>query len=112
VSPTASPSANGFAQQPSLVSEKSLFPNPFQSQLNVYVSVRVEAYATLSIFNIAGEPVRKIKQECQAGANSVVWDGNNDFGARCASGIYILHFAAQGVDGSQGAFWDRAAALR
>jgi len=97
---------------PSLVQERGLYPNPFVSQLNVYFRLRVDAEVTVAIYNVAGEPVRRLQVPGQAGDNLLPWLGVNDAGSRCASGVYVVHVLAQGRDGTQGGFWDRAVVQR
>ena len=92
--------------------ERGLYPNPFGPMLHIFFSLRVDAAVTVTIYDVAGEPVRRIALDGRAGNNLVPWPGANDVGGRCASGIYLLQVAAKGVDGTQGQFWDRAAAAR
>jgi flagellar hook assembly protein FlgD len=72
----------------------------------------VDAAVKLSVFNVAGEPLRVITQAGRAGKNVLEWDGTNDAGARCASGVYILRLQAEGVDRSTGSFWTQVAIQR
>jgi hypothetical protein len=80
--------------------------------LHIFFSLRVQASVSIGIYNVAGEPVRRIQIEGHPGDNVVPWPGVNDVGGRCSSGIYLLQVVAKGVDGTQAQFWDRAAAAR
>jgi hypothetical protein len=46
------------------------------------------------------------------GMNQALWQGVNEVGARCASGVYILHLTAEGVDQSHGGFWANLVIMR
>lgn len=110
LSPTPTPVR--FMQQVDLVQVHGLYPNPFVDVLNVYFTLRVDAAVTLAIYDVAGEPIRRIQMDGHAGKNLLPWAGINESGGRCASGVYQLRLLAKGVDGTEGSFWARAAAAR
>lgn len=112
VSPTRSPTSDHFYQQDRLIQVRGLYPNPFKDVLRVYYTLRVDAAVKLAIYNVAGEPIDTVAVAGKAGKNEVVWPGINSSGGRCASGTYILRLVADGVDGTEDAFWERAAAVR
>lgn len=74
-----------------------VYPNPFKSALN---SLKIKYYLTenmngnIYIYNISGEKIRSISiNEGYGGAigvNTIEWDGRNNYGEECASGVYIL----------------------
>lgn len=92
------------------------FPNPFNSSektvtlknhgslsasqtiegtvLKYYVPAKYDSNADIEfyIYNIAGELVRTINEETRAGGYIYFagWDGRNDGGEKCASGVYLL----------------------
>jgi hypothetical protein len=76
----------------------SAYPNPFNPVTRVEYSVREAGPATIIVYNIAGKAVRTLlRAELEAGAGgSVVWDGTNDAGERCASGVYFCRLDAPG----------------
>ena len=94
-----------FYQQPALVVDKGIYPNPFSDTAKIYFNLRVAAHLRLQFYNVAGEPVYHLELDAQAGQNQALWQGINQVGARCASGVYILHLAAVGTDDSKGDFW-------
>jgi hypothetical protein len=75
----------------------TFYPNPFNPILG---NLKVEYYLTenmngyIDIYNISGEKVRSISinevNGGMTGANKIEWDGRNDFGEKCASGIYLF----------------------
>lgn len=109
VSPTA---ALKFYQQSDLIQERGIYPNPFAERAKIYFSLRVEAVAKLTVYNVAGEPLFVKQYPGVVGPNVIDWDGVNDSGARCASGIYILRLQADGVDRSTGGYWATVAIQR
>ena len=94
-----------FYQQPALVVEKGIYPNPFRHTAMLYFNLRVAAHLKLQFYNVAGEAVYHLDLDAAAGQNQALWRGVNEVGARCASGVYILHLTADGVDQSNGGFW-------
>jgi hypothetical protein len=115
VSPTFSESPTRviqFYQQPELIEERGIFPNPFAERAHIYFSLRVAAEATLTVYNVAGEPLFIRRYPGKAGKNEILWDGDNDSGQRCASGVYILRLQAEGVDRSQGGYWTQVVIQR
>jgi hypothetical protein len=111
-SPSASVTYDRFFQQERLIKLRGLYPNPFSLRLRIYYTLRVDARVALRIYNVAGEPIRVLEMEGRAGKNELEWFGDNASGGRCASGAYLLHLQAQGVDGTVDDFWEQAAIAR
>jgi len=57
-----------------------------------------EATATIKIYNIAGRLKRTVQENFsfQAGRNAIEWDGKDDDGKFCVSGLYIVAIHASG----------------
>jgi flagellar hook assembly protein FlgD len=53
---------------------------------------------TLTVYDLAGRPVRELLsgEPQPAGSRSVVWDARDDSGNRVASGVYFYRLAAGG----------------
>jgi flagellar hook assembly protein FlgD len=66
-------------------------------------SVREAGQVTIRIHNVAGRVVRTLLDtKLEAGAvGHVVWDGTDDRGERCASGVYFYRITAPGFAGSR-----------
>ena len=66
-------------------------PNPFNPVTKIAYSVREAGPVTIDVYNVAGKVVRTLLQsELDAGTQGfVVWDGTDDAGAKCASGVYF-----------------------
>jgi flagellar hook assembly protein FlgD len=73
-------------------------PNPFNPVTRIAYSVKEEGPVTIEVYNVAGRVVRTLLDaEVDAGASGyVVWDGTNDGGEKCASGVYFYRIAAPG----------------
>jgi hypothetical protein len=74
------------------------YPNPFNPVTKIEYSVREAGPVTIEVYNVAGRVVRTLlDKELEAGARgSVVWDGADDRGDRCASGVYFYRLVAPG----------------
>ncbi len=66
-------------------------PNPFNPVTKIAYSIREAGSVTIDVYNVAGKIVRTLLQsELDAGTQGfVVWDGTDDAGAKCASGVYF-----------------------
>lgn len=67
------------------------YPNPFRDVVNISWDAEKSAPATIECFNIRGQLVyKKELGDLKAGHQDLIWDGKDDRGGDCASGIYIL----------------------
>jgi len=65
------------------------FPNPFSSTTRV--SFEGERNGSVRVFNVMGQPVRKLSSVIGSErANTLVWDGRDDSGRRVGSGVYLI----------------------
>ena len=112
VSPTATLTTIRFYEQPDIVIERGLYPNPFIETLKIFFTLRVEAAVELTVYNVAGEVVYLQVEDRPAGKNVLPWRGANSAGAKVASGIYLVRVRANGVDLSSGEFWATAVVAR
>jgi len=69
----------------------------------VVVTLASDASLSAEVLNIAGRVVRRVctDKEAQAGANTLLWDGNSEFGTQVPNGHYIVRIVARTVDGTQ-----------
>jgi hypothetical protein len=79
------------------------YPNPFNPVTRIAYSVKEAGPVTIDVYNVAGRVVRTLLDtDVDAGASGfVVWDGTNDGGERCASGVYFYRIAAPGFTTSR-----------
>ena len=66
-------------------------------------SVREAGPVAIEVYNVAGRIVRTLlDEELDAGASGyVTWDGRDDVGDRCASGVYFYRIQAPGFSASR-----------
>jgi hypothetical protein len=70
------------------------YPNPFNPTTNLSFPLPKGGDVTLTIYNLLGQPVRKLVHEQRAaGTHTVVWDGRNENGEQVPSGVY--HYRLQ-----------------
>jgi len=64
-------------------------PNPFNPKTVIRYDLPKPGIVDLTIYDIKGQLVKKISNNCQAGINKTIWDGKNSKGYLVASGIYL-----------------------
>jgi hypothetical protein len=101
-----------FYQQPELIKERGVYPNPFSDKTHLFFTLRVDAEVALAIYNVAGEPIFTKSYTCKAGPNEVVWEGLNEVAAKCSSGVYLVRARAAGIDQSNGSYWTTVVIVR
>ena len=71
------------------------YPNPFNPETTIPYALSSDAIVSLTIYNIAGQVVRKLVdgEALAAGQYQAVWDGRSESGASVSSGMYfyLLH---------------------
>ena len=87
--------AKPLAARPLANSLSQNYPNPFNPETTIPYDLSSEAIVSLTIYNIAGQVVRKLVdgESLAAGQYQAVWDGRSGSGASVASGMYfyLLH---------------------
>ena len=70
---------------------KGNYPNPFNPETRIEFSFPEDTSAELSIYNIRGQRVKTYnKNHFEKGDNSVLWNGTDDNGSKCSSGVYFF----------------------
>lgn len=68
------------------------YPNPFNGQTTVSFETSQEAYVKLSVFDVRGKLVKVLMDgHAQGGIHRIIWDGRDDRGMLCPSGIYLVN---------------------
>lgn len=76
---------------------KSIYPNPFNPSTTITIELSKASELRLEIFNLKGEMIRQLDSSAQdAGTYSLLWNGLNDSGKACGSGIYLLKLTTGG----------------
>ncbi|MDD4308748.1 MAG: FlgD immunoglobulin-like domain containing protein [Candidatus Cloacimonetes bacterium] len=82
---------NGNSDTPVVPGFNSAYPNPFNPSTTINFGVNNSALTTINIYNSRGQVVRKLLSETLArGTYSRQWDGRNNDGASCPSGLYLM----------------------
>ena len=75
------------------------YPNPFTSETRISFVLPEPTHVSLVIYSISGKKVRTlVDRETAGGAHSMYWDGNDEAGARVASGVYFCRLIAEGFE--------------
>jgi len=66
------------------------YPNPFNPTTTIRYSVAAADEVSLAVYNTRGQMVKTlVSGPATVGAHEVIWDGRDDAGRACASGVYF-----------------------
>jgi hypothetical protein len=69
------------------------YPNPFNPSTTITYDLPIAADVTFEIYNMHGQKVRTLIQQRQnPGTYRMTWSGEDDFGNRVSSGMYLFVF--------------------
>jgi len=78
------------------------YPNPFNPQTIIEFQLSKKMPVEINIYNIKGQKIRTLmNEEKEAGAHSVVWNGNNDNNFPVSSGVYFYRMVTGEVISSR-----------
>jgi parallel beta helix pectate lyase-like protein/flagellar hook capping protein FlgD len=70
-------------------------PNPFHATTLIRLTLPISGSARAVLYDIRGVRVRTmIHRKLTAGTHIVTWDGRDETGRQCASGVYLIHLVA------------------
>lgn len=76
----------------------SAYPNPFETNTEMTMSIRKAGYYKLVVFDVYGGEVATIaKGDFEPGVYSFVWDGSDASGAKVENGVYMYQLIGSGV---------------
>jgi hypothetical protein len=80
-----------------------VYPNPSRNgRITVQYNLPAAGRVDVSVYNIAGQLVRKLDQgKRSGGAHQIVWDGNDRNGHQAASGVYLLRCDLGGLSATR-----------
>ncbi|HNX00206.1 MAG TPA: T9SS type A sorting domain-containing protein [Candidatus Cloacimonadota bacterium] len=80
---------------------RSAFPNPFSASSYTTISfdVKNNENATLTIYNVLGQTVKTFVRT--TGSYNIQWNGRDDRGAQCGSGIYFYKLTSPSVNATK-----------
>jgi hypothetical protein len=78
------------------------YPNPFNPQTTIEFSLPRRTHVDISIYNVLGQRVRHLLGGMRsAGRHSIWWNGQDDAGNRCATGVYFYRLNTESYQESR-----------
>ena len=72
--------------------------NPFRDESVLALKMPHDGRALVQVYDVTGRLIRTlVAEELPAGTHCVTWDGRDDHGRPCASGVYLSR-ASCGID--------------
>ncbi len=80
---------------------RNVYPNPFRTgtSTNIEMDVKASETATLTIYNVLGQKV--MKYVLQAGSYKITWNGRDENGDVCGSGIYFYKLSSPSINSTK-----------
>jgi hypothetical protein len=73
------------------------YPNPFNPETTISFELSKPGDVVLNIYNLKGELVKRlINNQMSNGKHSIVWDGKDNNGTICSSGVYFYKIESNG----------------
>jgi len=74
-----------------LIQDLFCYPNPFLGTMSISLELRDNAFTTIEVYNLRGQLVRTLSADTFIkGKNSLQWDGRDNAGASCPTGVYLI----------------------
>jgi len=71
------------------------YPNPFNPSTTIRYDLPKASYVSIKIFDILGKEVKSlVNGQNEAGSHSVQWNGDDNFGSKISSGVYLYMIKA------------------
>jgi hypothetical protein len=70
------------------------YPNPFNGKTSFSLALPVASDYTVTVYNVAGQVVKRFEGSAPAGNKVITWDGTDHNGTPVSSGIYFFKAAA------------------
>jgi len=76
---------------PITIGIEKIFPNPFNPSTTISYLLENDAAVNVTVYNLKGQIVRQLLNESRiAGSHRVQWNGMDDSGLPCSSGVYTV----------------------
>ncbi len=86
---------NGTPVIPKVTELKSIYPNPFNPSTTIYYSLAKAETVDFVIYNNRGQIVRSFNEGNRGiGNHSLRWNGEDQYGRSCSTGIYYIKMTA------------------
>lgn len=81
-------------QMPDKFAISGAIPNPFNANALFDLQIPVDANIRLEVYNMLGKRVRTLYSgRIGAGYHKIMWDGRDEHGKDCSSGLYLVRFS-------------------
>jgi hypothetical protein len=71
------------------------YPNPFNAETVIRYHVPDNGYVMMNVYNLRGQKIRTLLSNYQnKGQYDIIWDSQDDRGAKVSSGVYFLQMEA------------------
>jgi hypothetical protein len=85
------------ATAPSVGFAMLAYPNPFNPSTTLSYSLDTPGRIELAVYNLKGQKIRTLVNEMQTtGKHQVLWNGTDEHGAICGSGVYLSRLIIDG----------------
>jgi hypothetical protein len=92
---TTPPQGLSIPEIPLVTGLTSLYPNPFNPDLNIAYTVSRSMPVQIDIVNMRGQLIKTVVQDTKdRGTHRFQWDGKDSHGRACSSGIYNIRMKA------------------
>ena len=91
------------ASLPQITLIQTNYPNPFNTTTTIVYSVAnlgpIPAEIEINIYDIAGRKIKTlIRERRDLGEHSIIWDGKDDNGDDCSTGVYFAKISQWGLE--------------
>ncbi len=94
--PPSRPFVEEIEARPSGYELYPVYPNPFNSIVNILFSLGVSGDVRIGVYDVLGREVRVLVEgRVGEGVHRVFWDGRDDDGFELASGVYLVRIEAE-----------------
>ena len=79
----------------------SNYPNPFNPTTKIKYNLPYNSKVEITIYDIMGREVKSFSDISKtSGSHELEWNGTNNYGEKVSSGIYLMKFIANSIEGN------------
>lgn len=73
----------------------NIYPNPFNPDTIISYALREDSQVSITVINCKGQSIRTLVNDHKSmGLHQIGWDGRDNQGNSCSSGLYLLKFSS------------------
>jgi hypothetical protein len=85
-------------QIPATIYNLRNYPNPFNPETTISFEISKPGDVILDVFNLKGQLIKRlINNQMTTGKHNVIWDGKDNNGKICSSGVYYYRIESNGI---------------